>query len=100
MEFGFLPKSTEEYDFEGLENSHFLALAVEVALQLNWDIRFVSESEFNAFTKFSWSSWGEKITIEIKEGKANIKSECVGQQILDWGKNKKISNNSSGKLKN
>lgn len=89
MAFGFSPKHIQDYQLENLEKEHFLVLAIEAALKLDWNVSFVSETVFIAFTKFSMSSWSEKVTVEIENGRANIKSECTGSQLMDWGKNKK-----------
>ena len=89
MAFGFLPKYTQEFELKSLNTEQFLIIACDTALELNWDISYISKTELVAYTKFSMSSWSEKITIRIDEGVAEIKSECTGNQIIDWGKNEK-----------
>lgn len=89
MAFGFSPKYIQDFNLDGLEKEHFLVIAIEATSKLNWNVSFVSDTGFIAYTKFSWSSWSEEVTIKIDNGIANIKSECTGSQLMDWGKNKK-----------
>lgn len=89
MAFGFSPKHVQDFKLDNLEKDHFLVLATEAAFKLNWNVSFVSETGFIAYTKFSWSSWSEEVTVKIDNSVAKIKSECTGSQFMDWGKNKK-----------
>jgi len=89
MAFGFSPKHVQDYQLDNLDKEHFLVFAIEAAFKLDWNVSFISETGFIAYTKFSWSSWSEEITVKIDNGVANIKSECTGSQLMDWGKNKK-----------
>lgn len=89
MAFGFSPKHIQDYPLDNLDKEHFLVLATEAAFKLDWNVGFVSETGFIAYTKFSWSSWSEEVTVKIDNDTANIKSECTGSQLADWGKNKK-----------
>lgn len=89
MAFGFPPRHIQELQLEHPDKAHFLVLAMEAAVKLNWNVSFVNETGFIAYTRFSWSSWSEEITIKIDHEVAIIKSECVGSQLMDLGKNKK-----------
>jgi rhomboid protease GluP len=89
MAFGFSPKHVQEYQLDNLDKEYFLVFAIEAAFQLDWDVSFISETGFIAYTKFSWSSWNEEVTVKIDNGDVNMKSECTGSQLMDWGKNKK-----------
>lgn len=89
MAFGFSPKHVEDVPFGSTGKERFLALALEAASQLNWNVSFVSKTGFIAFTKASLSSWSEEVTVKLFEESAQIKSECAGSQFFDWGKNKK-----------
>lgn len=93
MAFGFAPKYMLDYQIEGLEQEHFLVVALEAAASLSWNVSQVNENGFTAYTNFSMSSWSEEITVKMEHGIANIKSECTGNQLIDWGKNKKNVNN-------
>lgn len=89
ISFGFSPKQTGNLPVTDLNKKQLYVLAFETAKKLNWNIGFLSESGFIAYTKMSLFSWGEEIQIKIEVGNINIKSECTGSQIVDWGKNRK-----------
>lgn len=89
MALGFSPKHFQIIHLDNVEKEKFLVLAIESAFKLDWEVSFVSETGFIAYTKFSWSSWSEEITVKIGNGVINIKSECTGSQLMDFGKNKK-----------
>jgi len=89
MAFGFAPKYVQDYNLDNLDNELFLVLAIEAANNVGWNVNTISETGFNAYTKFSWSSMSEEITVKLNNGTANIKSVCTGFQLADWGKNKK-----------
>lgn len=89
MAIGLSPKYIQYVRTEDLEPKIFLVLALEAAKKLGWNVSFVSESGFTAYTNFSFSSWSEEISVQIISTTAIVKSECTGQQFMDWGKNKK-----------
>lgn len=87
--YGFSPKQIDDIVVTDLSKKQAFVLAYESAKKLKWNIGFVSESGFIAYTKFSMSSWSEEVQIKIGVGIINIKSECTGSQFIDWGKNRK-----------
>src|SRR5690606_33057282 len=89
MAFGLSPKHAQEFELHNLDKEHFLVFAKKAALELGWNVSFVSETGFIAYTKTFWSSWSEEVTVTIVNGVANLKSRCTGSQLMDWGKNKK-----------
>lgn len=89
MAIGWTPKFDHELGLAGIDEQHFLAIAIEAAKELGWNLVFLSETGFICNTKFSWKSYGEQVTLKIDNGFANIMSECNGNQFIDWGKNKK-----------
>jgi rhomboid protease GluP len=89
MAFGFTPKHVEEVQLDTLDKEYYLALSIEAAKQLKWNVGFISETGFIAYTNFSMSSWSEEVTFKIEDQVVTIKSECTGNQFMDWGKNKK-----------
>jgi rhomboid protease GluP len=89
MAFGFSPKYVQDLPLDSLAPEQFLTIALLTAKKLGWNVGYNSESGFTAHTKFSLSSWGEEIKVIINENSANLKSECTGMQVVDWGKNKK-----------
>jgi len=88
MAFGLSPKYIQDLPLDNLTPEQFLVLAIEAAKKLDWNIGYTSETGFIAFTKFSMSSWSEEVKIKISGDNANLKSECTGSQMVDWGKNK------------
>jgi rhomboid protease GluP len=89
MAIGFSPKYIENIPLNNQSPEQLLVLAIEAAKQLGWDLGQKNETGFTAFTKFSMSSWSEEITLKVNNEALNIKSECTGNQIADWGKNKR-----------
>ncbi|WP_200975278.1 rhomboid family intramembrane serine protease [Echinicola sp. 20G] len=87
MAFGLPPRYEEYYRYQDIEDTHFLVLTYESAKQLGWNIVQVGEDSLRIYTKYSLSSWSEEITVSIRKGRAYIKSECMGHQWMDWGKN-------------
>jgi rhomboid protease GluP len=61
---------------------------IESFKELNWEITQVSENKIEGNAPISLTSWGEKIQITIIDNYLYIKSNCIGNQILDSGKNK------------
>jgi len=89
MAFGLSPKYTLELPAGELSREHFLVLLLEAAKQLNWNIGFTDENGFVAYTKFSMTSWAEEVTVKLEDDHAILNSECTGNQMMDWGKNKR-----------
>lgn len=88
MAFGYPPRHTQDFKIENLSINRILVLAVETVEKLGWNIGTMTEDGFSAYTKFSMSSWSEEVQFKIDFHNINIKSECVGSQLIDWGKNK------------
>lgn len=89
VSFGFSPKQIDNFPISDLNKKQLFVLAFEAVKKLNWNLGFLSESGFIAYTKFSMSSWSEEVQIKIEVGNIKVKSECTGSQIIDWGKNRK-----------
>lgn len=89
ISFGFSPKQIDNLPIYDLNKKQLFVLAFEAVKKLNWNVGYLSESGFIAYTKFSMSSWSEEVQIKIEVGNINMKSECAGNQIVDWGKNRK-----------
>lgn len=89
MAFGFSPKHFQNVALDNLTPGQFLAIGLETANHLGWNVSYVSEAGFIAYTKFSMSSWSEEVVVKINGDTVNLKSECTGSQLVDWGKNKR-----------
>lgn len=88
MAFGLSPKHEQTIEITDLTNEEFIVIALEVVKKLEWNSSYISEKGFIAYTKFSMSSYGEELKVTINERVVNVKSECTGSQLMDWGKNK------------
>ncbi len=85
---GITAKHKKELELTDLNTETFLAIALNTVTNLNWQISEVTTSEISAYTSFSLYSWSEKVTIQVEKNKVLLKSECTGNQIIDFGKNK------------
>lgn len=92
MAFGFPPKYSGQITDTKLPHEHQLAIALEVTKKLDWNVGTVTKNGLTAYTKFSASSWSEEVQIVIEGSIINIHSKCTGNQIVDWGKNRKNIN--------
>lgn len=88
MAFGLSPKHLSEFPLEDLSPEQFLVIAIKTAEKLGWNIGSINKSGLQAYTKMSMASFSEEVSIKIINGKALLKSECTGNQLMDWGKNK------------
>ena len=89
MSVSFTRKYEQEFPLDQITSKQFLVLALEAIKKLGWNIANTSENGLTAFTKFSLSSYGEEVNVNIVGSQAILKSECRSNQLLDWGKNKK-----------
>jgi rhomboid protease GluP len=88
MAVGFSPKHEQTIELDNLSKEEFIVVAQEVIKQLEWKSSYICETGFIAYTKFSMSSYGEELKVNIEGNTATVKSECTGSQMFDWGKNK------------
>lgn len=89
MAFGITPKFTQEVALETSTREEVLVIGIETAKTLGWDVGHVSESGFKAYSGLTMTSWGEEITVKIEDKKVLVRSESTGNQLMDWGKNKR-----------
>ncbi|MGZ3871927.1 MAG: rhomboid family intramembrane serine protease [Mucilaginibacter sp.] len=99
MAFGLFPKYIVGVSIEDLTPSQFLVILIEAGQQLGYDFRYVARDGFVAYTGFSMSSASEEITVKIEGDLASLKSECTGNQLVDWGKNKRNIDDLNTQLK-
>ncbi len=103
MAFGLSPRHALELPLEEFTPEAFLVMATEAAEMLGWNIGPQSPSGFVAYTRFSFSSYSEEVKVEIQGNRVLLKSTCTGNQLTDWGKNKRNLNDlisTFGSLKN
>jgi hypothetical protein len=88
MAFGFpaYAEAVERYDASGGE----LLDAVDQALEeLGWDADYTGPSSLSARVGVNFLSWGERVSINVRDGKVRVRSECsLPTQCFDWGKNR------------
>ena len=89
MAYGFTPKYVEQISLDGLTPQQFMALCVETAERLQWEIRYKSNAGIIAYTGKSLFRFSFKVTVIIEEGLATLKSESTGGELNDMGRNKK-----------
>lgn len=89
MAFGITPKYVQDLPLNELSPEQFLVLVIEAANRLGWKIAYQSETGIISYTGFSMASWSEEVKVKIDETSANLQSACMGNQVFDWGKNKK-----------
>jgi rhomboid protease GluP len=89
MAIGFTPKHIENYPLNGLTHEQYLALAFETVEKLAWKVAYLSESGLIAHTDNGMFHWNAEIKITIQNDTANIVSASTGNDMMDWGKNKK-----------
>jgi rhomboid protease GluP len=90
MAFGFTPKHAVDLSLDSLTHQQFLVTALDIAKELEWDVRYISETGLMAISTAKMFKWKSKITIRIEEDMVNIKSESIGSEMMDLGKNKKV----------
>lgn len=93
MAVGFTPKHIEDFPLNGLTQQQFLVLANETATKVSWKVSYLSDNGLIAYTDNGMFSWNAEIKIKIENGVANIQSASTGNEMMDWGKNKKNVSN-------
>jgi rhomboid protease GluP len=88
MAVGFTPKYTEKFSFEELTKGQSLMLAFEAAQNLEWNVSHVSAEGLIAYTNNGIFFNNYKITLRLHEHFAELTSESIGNEMIDFGKNK------------
>ncbi len=89
MAFGFSPQYAQDYQLEGLDREHFLAIAIEAIDRLELKLSKVTSSGILVYPKMSACSRSEEITLTFGIDKVTVRSQCTGNQLFDWGKNRR-----------
>ena len=92
MASGIIPKYSEDLFIDGQTRNQFLVIGLITAKRLQLKIDFTSENGFIAHTENGFFGWDAKISFQLFDDKAILTSESLGGEMLDWGKNKKLSN--------
>lgn len=89
MAFGLTPHYALDLNLDTLTHSQFIAIAVDIVRQLDWDVRYISESGLVAYVGKNLFASKSEITIRLDAELANIRSESVGSEVMDMGRNRK-----------
>lgn len=92
MAAGFTPKHSEQYILNDLTATQFLALAHETAVQAGWNINYTSNRGLVAYTNKGAFTANAEIKVVINNETATIQSSATGNEMVDWGRNKKNVN--------
>lgn len=89
MAIGFTPNHNQIIEAKDLTQKEFLALLVETVKKISWETAYVSQNGIIAYTNNGMFSWNAEIKITIENNTASMKSSSTGNEMFDWGKNKK-----------
>ncbi|KFF04365.1 hypothetical protein [Flavobacterium reichenbachii] len=85
------PKFTEEFR-TALSKTVFIPIAEKTISKLDWDIVYKNENSIEAKRKvssFGLDQYTETVTITYNHGNVEVKSESLGSEIWDNGRNSK-----------
>src|ERR1700722_15612283 len=80
---------TTQVQLNDLTPPQFLALCVNAAHALGWDIKSMSDAGLIALTSNNRLKVVQKVTIRIGGELAELRSESIGGAMADWGRNRK-----------
>lgn len=89
--FGWTPKFEEEFR-TSLNEKLFISLAEKTFQNLNWDVVYQNNKTIEAKRKensFGIEKWTEAISATYNHGKVLVKSESLGNEMWDNGRNSK-----------
>lgn len=89
MAIGFTPEYQQDYPLDGMTPQAFLVRALETAEKMAWKIAYVSENGFIAYTDNGQFKWNAEVKITLKDDVAHLHSLSAGNDMVDFGKNKK-----------
>jgi rhomboid protease GluP len=93
MAIGFTPKYNKEFPLIDLTQKQYIALGIEAAKSLGWDVFYTSSVGFKVFTnKNAFFSTNHLIKIVIVADTVSVESLSLGTEMIDLGKNKKNIN--------
>ncbi|GAB2953538.1 hypothetical protein GCM10027048_18410 [Hymenobacter coalescens] len=89
MAVGFTPSYTETIALPDLTVEQALVVALETALQLQWRVAHLSTAGLVAYTNNGMFSGNYQFTLRLYEEHAELRSESMGSELIDFGKNKR-----------
>jgi rhomboid protease GluP len=92
MAFGLTPTYSEHMYLDDLTSQQYLVIAFESVKKLGWNIRFISDTGIVANLHKGVFKWNAEVTIKIQDDHATLKSESLGSEIFDLGRNRRTIN--------
>lgn len=92
--FGWTPKFEDKFR-TNLNEKVFIPIAEKTFEKLNWDLVFKDDKNVEAKRKesaFGIEKWTEAITVNYNHGKISVRSESLGNEMWDNGRNSKRVN--------
>jgi rhomboid protease GluP len=89
MAYGLTPNYTQDLPLDGLTPNQYLAACVTAARFLDWDVRHISDAGLIALTEKKMFRRKQKFSVRIADGLAILRSESIGSEMMDWGRNRK-----------
>ncbi len=89
MAIGFTPNHTQIIDQDNLSQNEILILIIETIKKLGWETNYFSQNGIIAHTNKGMFSWNAEIKITIVNNTIKINSASAGNEMFDWGKNKR-----------
>ena len=89
--FGWTPKFEEEFR-TNLNEKVFIPIVEKTIENLGWDLIYKDDKNIEAKrkeTNFGFDKWTEIISINFNHGKVLVKSESLGNEMWDNGRNSK-----------
>lgn len=94
MAIGYTPKYKKEFPLADLTQQQCIALGIEAAKFLGWDVFYTSGAGFKVFTKRNaFLSTNHLIKFIVVADTVSIESLSLGTEMIDFGKNKENINN-------
>ncbi|GAA4354946.1 hypothetical protein GCM10023185_17290 [Hymenobacter saemangeumensis] len=88
---GFTPKYSEKFR-TSVNSTVFIAITEKTLEKLNWDLVYKDDSNVEAKRKvksLGFEQYTEAITISYEAGEVTVKSESLGNEMWDLGRNSK-----------
>lgn len=89
MTFGIPPKYLEEYPANDITTEEFVAATIETAKQLGWEVGLINHNLLVMYAGSAGFSNNHEVRITLDNTIATVKSTSVGNELFDWGRNRK-----------
>nr|WP_299384230.1 hypothetical protein [Allomuricauda sp.] len=86
--FSWTPNYQETFKTE-LKQTVFATIATQTFEKLGWDVVFQDKTNAEAKRKGDWGRWTEKISAKLSNGRVEVRSVSLGNELWDNGRNSK-----------